>query len=151
MGDCAEIAGLNLPFVLPIMHQAAALAKTLAGTPTALAYPAMPVMVKTPACPTVVCPPTAGSDGAWTCQPVESGLQAFFHSPGGTLLGFAPVSYTHLDVYKRQLPSRWNYLKIFTEKKLRCLTELWKSLGFTELKRVFRRTRPAIGTCSSSG
>ena len=89
MGDCAEIAGLNLPFVLPIMHQAAALAKTLAGTPTALAYPAMPVMVKTPACPTVVCPPTAGSDGAWTCQPVEGGLQAFFHSPGGTLLGFA--------------------------------------------------------------
>lgn len=47
-GDCAEIAGLNLPFVLPIMYQARALAKTLAGTPVSLHYPAMPVVVKTP-------------------------------------------------------------------------------------------------------
>ena len=89
MGDCAEIAGLNLPFVLPIMHQAAALAKTLAGTPTTLSYPAMPVMVKTPACPTVVCPPAMGSAGAWQCEAVEGGLSAQFLSPSGELLGFA--------------------------------------------------------------
>ena len=89
MGDCAEVAGLNLPFVLPIMHQAAALAKTLAGTPTTLTYPAMPVMVKTPACPTVVCPPAMGSEGAWQCQAVEGGLSAQFLSPSGELLGFA--------------------------------------------------------------
>ena len=89
MGDCAEIAGLNLPFVLPIMHQAAALAKTLTGTPTQLCYPAMPVMVKTPACPTVVCPPAMGSEGSWHCQAVEGGLAAHFQSPTGALLGFA--------------------------------------------------------------
>ncbi|MBS1227814.1 MAG: putative rubredoxin reductase [Proteobacteria bacterium] len=89
MGDCAEIAGLNLPFVLPIMHQAAALAKTLAGTPTQLCYPAMPVMVKTPACPTVVCPPAPGAEGSWQCQAVDGGLEALFQSPTGALLGFA--------------------------------------------------------------
>lgn len=88
-GDCAEIAGLNLPFILPIMHQAAALARTLTGTPTPLRYPAMPVVVKTPACPTVVCPPAAGVDGSWTCQALEEGVEALYHSPGGNLLGFA--------------------------------------------------------------
>ncbi|MGE5491140.1 MAG: NAD(P)/FAD-dependent oxidoreductase, partial [Actinomycetota bacterium] len=54
LGDCAEVAGLNLPFVLPLMQQARALARTLAGVPTEVAYPVMPVVVKTPACPTVV-------------------------------------------------------------------------------------------------
>ncbi len=89
MGDCAEIAGLHLPYILPIMHQARALAKTLAGTPTPLTYPAMPVVVKTPACPTVVCPPAAGTEGAWQTEPIEGGLQAFFKNPAGELLGFA--------------------------------------------------------------
>lgn len=88
-GDCAEIAGLNLPFILPIMHQAAALAQTLTGTPTPLHYPAMPVVVKTPACPMVACPPAAGASGSWTCLPVEGGLQALYRSPDGVLLGFA--------------------------------------------------------------
>ena len=88
-GDCAEIAGLNLPFVLPIMYQARALAKTLAGTPVSLHYPAMPVVVKTPACPAVVCPPAAGAEGFWQCQPMDGGLQAYFKSPAGDLLGFA--------------------------------------------------------------
>lgn len=89
MGDCVEIAGLNLPFVRPIMHQAAALARTLTGTPTPLGYPAMPVVVKTPACPAVVCPPAAGAEGTWQCQPVDGGLQACFKSPDGEMLGFA--------------------------------------------------------------
>jgi len=88
-GDCTEIAGLNLPFILPIMHQAAALARTLSGTPTLLHYPAMPVVVKTPACPTVVCPPASGAEGSWTCRAVEGGFEALYRSPGGNLLGFA--------------------------------------------------------------
>jgi rubredoxin-NAD+ reductase len=89
LGDCAEISGLHLPFVLPIMHQARALARTLSGTPTALTYPAMPVVVKTPACPTIVCPPAAGAEGSWQCQSVDGGLQACFHDAAGKLLGFA--------------------------------------------------------------
>ena len=89
MGDCAEIAGHHLPFVMPIMAQAKALAQTLAGRPTALVYPAMPVVVKTPACPTVVCPPPVGAAGAWQCQTVEGGLEAYYQSPTGEMLGFA--------------------------------------------------------------
>lgn len=92
MGDCAEVEGLVLPFVMPIMHQARALAATLTGTPTPLRYPAMPVVVKTPACPTVVCPPPPGTAGDWRLEATpdeESGLDARFLGPDGRLLGFA--------------------------------------------------------------
>jgi rubredoxin---NAD+ reductase len=88
-GDCAEVAGLNLPFVMPIMHQTRALAATLAGTPTAVDYPVMPVMVKTPACPTVVCPPAAGAVGVWRTEADGEGVSALFENPDGRLLGFA--------------------------------------------------------------
>lgn len=89
VGDCAEVDGINLPFIAPILHQARALGATLAGQPTPVSYPAMPVVVKTPACPTIVCPPPAGSAGSWRCEPTEGGLQAFFEDPTGRLLGFA--------------------------------------------------------------
>nr|NMG01072.1 FAD-dependent oxidoreductase [Aromatoleum toluolicum] len=96
LGDCAEVEGLVLPFVMPIMHQARALAATLAGKLTPVAYPAMPVVVKTPACPTVVCPPAANAEGRWQIQPqpdgdggLEGGVEAQYLAPDGTLLGFA--------------------------------------------------------------
>ncbi|MDW5415692.1 FAD-dependent oxidoreductase [Iodobacter sp. CM08] len=89
LGDCAEVMGLNLPFVMPIMHCARALAATLAGTPTAVKYPAMPVLVKTPACPTIVAPPATGAQGQWQITDVESGLDARFVDANGNLLGFA--------------------------------------------------------------
>lgn len=88
VGDCAEINGLNLPFVMPIMHQARALAATLSGTPTELDYPAMPVMVKTPACPTVVCPPAVGAEGSWQVENDGEGVTALFRSADDRLLGF---------------------------------------------------------------
>jgi rubredoxin-NAD+ reductase len=89
LGDCAEVAGLSLPFVLPLMAQTRALAATLAGTPTPVVYPAMPVTVKTPACPTVVCPPLPGAAGSWSVEMDEGGCTARFTGPDGTLLGFA--------------------------------------------------------------
>lgn len=91
VGDTAEVAGLNLPFVMPIMQQARALAATLAGNTTQVIYPAMPVVVKTPACPTVVCPPTVGAQGRWLVIEVEDGLEARFlgGADGQQLLGFA--------------------------------------------------------------
>lgn len=89
LGDCAEVAGLNLPFVLPLMQQARALARTLAGTPTEVAYPVMPVVVKTPACPTVVCPPPAPAAGQWQVESTDGGMEASFHGDSGELLGFA--------------------------------------------------------------
>lgn len=89
LGDCAEVAGLSLPFVLPLMAQTRALAATLAGTPTPVVYPAMPVTVKTPACPTVVCPPLPGAAGSWNVEMDEGGCTARFIAPDGRLLGFA--------------------------------------------------------------
>ncbi|MCE1185641.1 MAG: FAD-dependent oxidoreductase, partial [Rhodocyclales bacterium] len=90
IGDCAEVAGLSLPFVLPIMQQVRALARSLTGTPTEVRYPAMPVMVKTPALPTVVAPPAPGTDGQWAVdESAPHGLEARFCAPDGSLRGFA--------------------------------------------------------------
>ncbi len=89
LGDCAEVAGLNLPFVMPLMHGARALAATLSGTDTPVHYPAMPVVVKTPACATVVCPPPQGSQGEWSEHISQSGVRADYLDPQGQLLGFA--------------------------------------------------------------
>ena len=91
VGDCAEVDGLNLPYVMPIMQQARALAKTLSGTPTDVVYPAMPVAVKTPACPTVVCPPPMGLDGRWSENETADGVRALFEDAQGVLRGFALI------------------------------------------------------------
>jgi len=88
IGDCAEVDGLVLPYVMPIMQAARALAPTLIGQTTALTYPAMPVMVKTPALATIVSPPARGAEGKWTSTPVEGGLESRFESADGKLLGF---------------------------------------------------------------
>jgi rubredoxin-NAD+ reductase len=89
VGDCAEVEGHSLPFVLPLMQQGRALAATLAGTPTPVVYPAMPVTVKTPACPTVVCPPPVDAAGTWRTDLSDDGCAAHFHADDGALLGFA--------------------------------------------------------------
>ena len=88
LGDCAEVEGLVLPYVMPIMQAARALAVTLTGQRTALTYPAMPVMVKTPALATIVSPPAKGATGQWNTNAVEGGLEARFESTDGKLLGF---------------------------------------------------------------
>jgi len=88
LGDCAEVGGLTLPYVLPLMQAARALAQTLSGTATPVFYPAMPVVVKTPALPVVVCPPAANS-GNWNVHAAADGIEARFEDARGKLLGFA--------------------------------------------------------------
>jgi rubredoxin-NAD+ reductase len=88
-GDCAEVNGYVLPYVLPLMGAARALAKTLAGTPSAVSYGVMPVTVKTPACPVVVCPAPLGSQGAWQVEANGQNVKAVFTGQDGTPLGFA--------------------------------------------------------------
>ena len=78
-----------LPFVMPIMHAARALAATLAGKPTPVSYPAMPVLVKTPACPTIVAPPPAAAAGNWTVTADYESVKSLFLDANGKLLGFA--------------------------------------------------------------
>lgn len=90
LGDCAEVEGTLLPYVMPLMQQTRALAATLAGQPTPVSYPAMPVAVKTPAWPTVVCSPPADAEGQWQVTATEEALEARFTAAGAPerLLGF---------------------------------------------------------------
>ena len=89
IGDCAETPAGPLPFVLPLMAEAKALAATLAGTETPLRLPALPVVVKTPALPMAVCPPAPGIAGQWRSEGRGSDRKALFIGPEGQALGFA--------------------------------------------------------------
>lgn len=88
MGDCAEVNGTLLPYVMPIMQQARALAKTLNGEQTAVHYPAMPVAVKTPAAPLTVLPAPVDADVTWETEETEDGMLAKATDSVGTLRGF---------------------------------------------------------------
>jgi rubredoxin-NAD+ reductase len=69
LGDSAQYASAGnttLPYVMPIMNAARALAQTLAGKRTDVVFPIMPVAVKTPALPLMIAPPKVGSEGPWT-------------------------------------------------------------------------------------
>lgn len=89
LGDCAEVCGHVLPYVMPLMAAARSLARTLTGEPTPVHYASMPVTVKTPACPVAVCPPPAGAQGEWQVEGEGRSLRLLFRSNGGELLGFA--------------------------------------------------------------
>ena len=91
LGDCAEVDGLVLPYVMPLMQAARALAPNLLGLEARVLYPAMPVMVKTPAMPVVVSPPAKDALGTWESIAQEGGMKACFKSAAGELLGFALV------------------------------------------------------------
>jgi rubredoxin-NAD+ reductase len=89
LGDCAEVDGRVLLYVLPLMASARALAKTLTGERTEVSYGTMPVMIKTPCCPTAVCPPPAGAEGQWQVEQEGTDVKARFLAPSGEVLGFA--------------------------------------------------------------
>ncbi len=89
LGDCAEVDGLNLLYVMPLMSGVRALARTLTGQPTPVTYGPMPITVKTPVCPLVVSPPAAGSEGAWHVEGEGNDLKALYRDADGRLLGYA--------------------------------------------------------------
>lgn len=89
LGDCAEVDGHVLLYVLPLMACARALAKTLVSERTEVKYGTMPVMVKTPCCPTAVCPPPANASGNWEVDENGQDVRALFRSESGEVLGFA--------------------------------------------------------------
>jgi rubredoxin-NAD+ reductase len=74
---------------MPLMNSARALAKTLAGEPTQVNYPAMPVIVKTPVHPIVVSPPAVHLQGNWKIEADSEGVMACFYAEDERLLGFA--------------------------------------------------------------
>ena len=89
LGDCAEIGGVWLPYIAPIVPAAKVIAAAIAGQDSAICYGCMPVSVKTPACPTIVSPPPQGLAGGWDTEVANEGLQSLFHDAGGHLRGFA--------------------------------------------------------------
>lgn len=107
LGDCAEIEKLFLPFVMPLMSSARALAKSLNGEVTAVTFPAMPVMVKTPTCAVVASPPARGTEGKWEIKQDSDGVHARFIDQSGALQGFALVGKAVADkqILTKQLPA----------------------------------------------
>lgn len=89
LGDCSEVDGLNLLYVLPLMTCARSLAKTLAGQATQVQYPVMPIIVKTPSLPIVTCPPAANAQGEWKISGQSPHLKGLFMDFAGNLLGYA--------------------------------------------------------------
>ncbi|MBZ0335077.1 NAD(P)/FAD-dependent oxidoreductase [Marinobacter sp. AL4B] len=89
LGDCAEVDGQVLLYVLPLMASARALAKTLTDQRTEVRYGTMPIMIKTPCCPTAVCPPPKGAEGEWQVEQEGSDVKAVFKAASGDILGFA--------------------------------------------------------------
>jgi len=92
LGDSAQYGGRNgrtLPYVMPIMHAARALAATLAGQATEVKFPLMPVAVKTPALPLVVAPPAPGTSGGWvTVEATQELGEWHWTDEAGVLRGF---------------------------------------------------------------
>lgn len=106
LGDCAEVDGHVMLYVLPLMACARALAKTLTGQRTEVNYGAMPVMIKTPCCPTAVCPPPVDAEGVWELEQDGADVKAIFRSTEGTMLGFAVTGRFAIEkqVLSREVP-----------------------------------------------
>ena len=88
LGDCAEIEGRVLPFVMPIMHAARALARVLTGEDVRAEFPPMPVVVKTPAHPVAVLPVARDAAGEWKTLAEGQGIKLGFFDAQNQLRGF---------------------------------------------------------------
>ncbi len=94
LGDCAEYTcdGTTrvLPYVAPLMAAARAIARTLAGQPTAIDLPPMPVMVKTPSYPMALLPAPlhAVQGGQWQSRTENGRTVSRFYDAPGLMRGF---------------------------------------------------------------
>jgi len=88
LGDCAEIEGRLQPYVLPIMHAARTLARVLSGEDARVEFPAMPVVVKTPAHPVAVLPVARDAIGTWRVLANGQGIKLGFFNQQDQLSGF---------------------------------------------------------------
>ncbi|WP_106419044.1 FAD-dependent oxidoreductase [Salinicola tamaricis] len=88
LGDVACVDGLNAMYVQPLQASAKALAATLTGTPTAVAYGAWPVMVKTALLPIAALPPRE-TPARWRIDGEAGDFSAVAEDAAGRLIGFA--------------------------------------------------------------
>lgn len=76
LGDCAEIEGQLMPFLLPIQFSASALAKNLLGMAETVKFPAMLIKVKTPDLPLHLAGETQRQDLSWSISVDPQGMIA---------------------------------------------------------------------------
>jgi rubredoxin---NAD+ reductase len=95
VGDCAEytVPGdgtRTLPYIAPLMAAARAIARTLAGEPTAIDWKPAPVIVKTPSFPLAIMPPPLAltASGAWYAESSARHTICRFYDDGDVLCGF---------------------------------------------------------------
>lgn len=91
LGDVAEVDGLNLMYVQPLMASAKVLAVHLQGQAEArLSLEPMPILVKTPRCPVVAALPAEGQVGQWQFSgDLDEGVEGQYLDAQGQLQGFA--------------------------------------------------------------
>jgi len=88
LGDCAELDGKVLPFVLPIMHAGRTLARILNNQAAQLIFPAMPIVVKTVAHPIAVLPVPRDLAGEWRVMASGTGIKMGFFDAQDRIKGF---------------------------------------------------------------
>ncbi|MFN3234801.1 MAG: FAD-dependent oxidoreductase [Gammaproteobacteria bacterium] len=88
LGDCAEVEGLVLPYVAPMLESAKALAKTLSGEKTQVRFPAMPVVIKTTLYSICACQKPGELSGEWTFEVNDGAVKGYRRNQENQLLGF---------------------------------------------------------------
>lgn len=99
LGDCAEYTHADgrtrtLPYIAPLLTAARAIARTLAGEPTAIDLKAAPVIVKTPCYPLALVPPPlhAVAGGLWETEQDGARMICRFYDSDGVMAGFGVTS-----------------------------------------------------------
>ena len=88
LGDVACVDGVNAMYVQPLQASARALARTLTGEPSEVAYGAWAILVKTPLLPVVAMPPIRTPE-RWRIEGEGRDLVAFAETQDERLIGFA--------------------------------------------------------------
>ncbi len=86
LGDCAEIRGELMPFVLPTLEQARSVASTLCGRPRAFVPARYPLTLKTRSLPVVIFAPPS-PPYHWVEREDSDGWHLECHDAGGRLVG----------------------------------------------------------------
>ncbi|WP_458525104.1 FAD-dependent oxidoreductase [Onishia taeanensis] len=94
LGDVACVDGVNAMYVQPLQVGAKALAATLTGTPTPVAYGPWPVLVKTPLLPVVALAPRQ-APARWRLEGEGRDWSALAEDENGRMIGFA-LTGTHV-------------------------------------------------------
>lgn len=98
VGDNAEYtmedgATRTLPYIVPLMNAARAIARTLTGQPTEIDLKPAPVIVKTPSFPLALLPPAPHitATGRWHVQTDAARIVCRFYDTDGVMCGFGIV------------------------------------------------------------